>query len=449
MDSYPWHQEATWEWARQHWRCNYLNVLKHLLQMVDVNIVRQTGRVEEVAVKCRLLDVHIPTWRADFVHICWWRASISTVLACRALLLPPLPFTCTVLEEGMFVSHSLVGGWPPKQHHFPVSICNPSACLCLLSSVWNGFSSRDELLVHGTSRIRWWCSAESKRSVAWLLSVQIAENLIGQAVHQVRKVHTQLVWDVLECRQQRLPAPRPLVFCVWRRERSEMLFGAALRRTTPFWRCACRQTSWQRNTRDTHWTLWVMAFRNHDVGRFNGKALFFENTCFRTTDRKQPLRVFHLKGRLSKWDSSFCYPMKTMLTSIWEMIDMHDSAEEGEDADKRVENNQKIFLLSRFYLLVCSSDGVEKEFWRFHRENYLCVTRDISMFCERKSVAVLCLVNKQNVFNKKQFVDESNMLSKTSASWPRAKTFSMLFCHLFVLFLWQGWRTTHLFTICQ
>ena len=44
------------------------------------------------------------------------------------------------------------------------------------------------------------------------------------------------------------------------------------------------------------------------------------------------------------------------------------------------------------------------------------VTRSISMFCERKSVAVLCLVNKQNVFNKKQFVDESNMLSKTSAS---------------------------------
>ena len=48
----------------------------------------------------------------------------------------------------------------------------------------------------------------------------------------------------------------------------------------------------------------------------------------------------------------------------WQMIDKHDSTEEGEDADKRVENNQKknIFLLSRFYFLVCYSDGVEKEF---------------------------------------------------------------------------------------
>ena len=66
--------------------------------------------------------------------------------------------------------------------------------------------------------------------------------------------------------------------------------------------------------------------------------------------------------------------------------------------------------------------------------NSLGITRSISMFCERKSVAVLCLVNKQNLFNKKQFVDESNMLSKTSASWPRTKTFLMLVCHLFVLF---------------
>ena len=99
------------------------------------------------------------------------------------------------------------------------------------------------------------------------------------------------------------------------------------------------------------------------------------------------------------------------------MIGKHDSAEEGEDAEKRVENNQKIyFLLSRFYFLVCFSDGVEKGFWRFHRENPLGVARSISLFCERKSVAVLCLVNKQNVFNKKQFVDESNMLSKASAS---------------------------------
>ena len=24
MDSYPWHRQAAWEWARQHWRCNYL-----------------------------------------------------------------------------------------------------------------------------------------------------------------------------------------------------------------------------------------------------------------------------------------------------------------------------------------------------------------------------------------------------------------------------------------
>ena len=46
------------------------DALKHFLQMVDVRVVRQTGRVEELAVKCRLLDVHIPTWRADFVHIC-------------------------------------------------------------------------------------------------------------------------------------------------------------------------------------------------------------------------------------------------------------------------------------------------------------------------------------------------------------------------------------------
>ena len=30
-DSYPWHRHASWEWARQHWRCNYLNVLKHSL----------------------------------------------------------------------------------------------------------------------------------------------------------------------------------------------------------------------------------------------------------------------------------------------------------------------------------------------------------------------------------------------------------------------------------
>ena len=42
-----------------------------------------------------------------------------------------------------------------------------------------------------------------------------------------------------------------------------------------------------------------------------------------------------------------------------EMIGKRDSAEEGEDADKRVENNQKIFLLSRFHFLVCSSDAVE------------------------------------------------------------------------------------------
>ena len=46
------------------------DALKHFLQMTDVNVVRQTGRVDEVAVKCRLLDVHIPPWRADFMHIC-------------------------------------------------------------------------------------------------------------------------------------------------------------------------------------------------------------------------------------------------------------------------------------------------------------------------------------------------------------------------------------------
>ena len=99
------------------------------------------------------------------------------------------------------------------------------------------------------------------------------------------------------------------------------------------------------------------------------------------------------------------------------MIDKHDSTEEGEDAEKRVENNQKIFFLfSHFYFLVCSSDGVEKGFWRFHREESFGCYKRYSMFYKRKSVAVLCLVNKQNIFSKKQFVDESNMLSKTSTS---------------------------------
>ena len=118
------------------------------------------------------------------------------------------------------------------------------------------------------------------------------------------------------------------------------------------------------------------------------------------------------------------------------MIDRHDSAEEGEDADKRVENNQKIFFcfLVSIFLFVLRM-GLRKSFGDFIVRTPLGVARSISMFCERKSVAVLCLVNKQNLFNKKQFVDESNMLSKTSASRPRAKTFSMLFCHLFVLFL--------------
>ena len=89
------------------------------------------------------------------------RVSAPSLLA-EHLFLPPLPFTCTVLEEGMFVSHSLVDEWPLRQHHFPVNICDSSACLCLLPSVWNGFPSRDELFIHGTSRTRWWCSAESQ-----------------------------------------------------------------------------------------------------------------------------------------------------------------------------------------------------------------------------------------------------------------------------------------------
>ena len=46
------------------------DALKRFLQMTDVNIVRQTGIVEELVAKCRLLGVHISPWRADFVHIC-------------------------------------------------------------------------------------------------------------------------------------------------------------------------------------------------------------------------------------------------------------------------------------------------------------------------------------------------------------------------------------------
>ena len=132
IDSYPWYRQATWEWARQHWRCNYLNVLKHFLHMVDVSVVRQIGRVEEVVAKYRLLDVHIPPWRADFMHICWRRASISAVLACRAPLSSTTAFhrAWSWRRECLFPTLSLVDDLPnsitfrwTSATQVPVSVC--------------------------------------------------------------------------------------------------------------------------------------------------------------------------------------------------------------------------------------------------------------------------------------------------------------------------------------
>ena len=62
----------------------------------------------------------------------------------------------------------------------------------------------------------------------------------------------------------------------------------------------------------------------------------------------------------------------------WRMIDKHDSTEEGEDADKRVENNQKIFFCFLvFIFLFVLRMGLRKSFGDFTVRNPLCVARDI------------------------------------------------------------------------
>ena len=47
------------------------------------------------------------------------------------------------------------------------------------------------------------------------------------------------------------------------------------------------------------------------------------------------------------------------------MNDKHDSTEKGEDADKRVENNQKYFLLLVFIFLFVIRMGLRKSFGDF------------------------------------------------------------------------------------
>ena len=61
----------------------------------------------------------------------------------------------------------------------------------------------------------------------------------------------------------------------------------------------------------------------------------------------------------------------------WQMIDKHNSTEEGEDADKRVENNQKkIFCFLVFIFLFVLRMGLRKSFGDF-TVRILCVSQEI------------------------------------------------------------------------
>ena len=408
MDSYPWHRQAAWEWARQHWRCSYLNVLKHFLQMVDVNIVRQTGRVEEVVVKCRLLDVHIPTWRADFVHICWWRASISTVLACRALLLPPLPFTCTVSEEGMFISHSLVGGWPPKQHHFPVCICDSSACLCFHPSE-TAFHRETSCLsmrrreqdgdvqqnpngvLHGCCLFRLPGVSLDRLSTK---SAKCAHSSSGTSLSVGSNdfQHSDRLCSV--CGEGR--GARCCLALLWE---EQPLFGDAL---------ADRLRD--SGTQETHTGLsgwWHSAIT---ISEGSTERLFLENACFRTTDRKQPLRAFHSKGRVKVWQLLLLSD-EDDADGYWKMIDMHDSAEEGEDADKRVENNQKIFFCFLVFIFLFVLRMRLRESFGDFIVRIICVSQEVFR-CSVKGRVSLFSVS----WISRIYLTKSNSLTKAICS---------------------------------
>ena len=108
-----------------------------------------------------------------------------------------------------------------------------------------------------------------------------------------------------------------------------------------------------------------MALRNRDVGRFNREALFGER-LLQDDGQEAAFEGVSLERMIVKVGQLLLLSDEDDADGYWEMIGKHDSTEEGEDAEKPVENNQKIFFCFLvFIFLFVLRMGLRKSFGDF------------------------------------------------------------------------------------